>query len=140
MVLIAIVVSRAEAVVLASMLQAAGIIVHTGALYHANTEVISLALGHYRLTVPESQYRDASRIVADTFARSEFRFSKGLQAAVIKLLLAWIGSSSLFLALGVAAQGPSSLFYMLLAPLYTLTFPVNPQGRSDYFLNLGERD
>jgi hypothetical protein len=78
--------------------------------------------------------------VADTFAGSEFRFSKGLQKAVIKLLLAWIGSSSLILALSVAVQGPSSIFYMLLVPLEAITFPVNPQGRSDYFVTLSESE
>ena len=50
--LLAIIVSRSEALVVVSMLNAAGIIVDVGALQHASVSINPLALGHYRLMVP----------------------------------------------------------------------------------------
>lgn len=140
MVPIAVIVSRSEAVVVASMLSAAGIHVHIEGFHMASVYVNSVALGHYRLTVPERQHEDASRIVADTFAHSEFHFSRGLQKAVIRLLLAWSGSSAIFIAIGFAAVGPSYISAIWPYALGSIiTTPVNPQGRSDYCLALGER-
>jgi hypothetical protein len=135
MVTLAIIVSRSEAIVVASMLDAAGIIVHVGGLHHAGVAVNSVSLGHYRVRVAEFQYDDASRIVAESFAHKEFVFSDGLQTAVIKLLLAWLGTSFAVLLLSVAKWGMSSPLVFAIPFLGMLGTPVNPQGRSDYFLS-----
>jgi hypothetical protein len=131
---LAIIVSRSEAVVVTSLLEAAGMIVNVGALHHASVEINSVALGHYRLTVPEWQHEDASVIVAETFGQSEWQFSEGLQTAVIKLFLAWLGSVTLMASASMAFLGTGGIGYALLWPLSFITVPVNPQGRSDYFL------
>ena len=138
MVLLAIIVSRSEALVVASMLNAAGIIVDVGALQHASASINSLALGHYRLTVPDWQYDDASRIVAPTFVYPEYRFSVGLQTAVIKLLLVKFFADFGAIALAALIPGPVALWSFGLPFFLLAGTPVSPQGRSDYFLS--ERD
>lgn len=138
MVPLAIIVSRSEALVVASMLQAAGIIVTVGALHHASVSLNSLALGHYRLVVPDWQHDDASGIVATTFASAEYRFSEGLQTAVIKLLLAKFFADFGAILLAALMPGPVALWTFGLPFLLVLGTPVSPQGRSDYFLS--ERD
>jgi hypothetical protein len=134
MVLLAIIVSRSEAIVVASMLEAEGIFVHVGGLHHASVQVISVALGHYRISVPVWQYEDASAIVADNFGAAEWQFSQGLQTAVIKLFLAWFGSFVLMAGPSLITAGAGGLAFLFLLPLSFATMPVNPQGRSDYFL------
>ncbi len=135
MVTIAIIVSRSEAIVVASMLEDAGINVCVGGLHHASVQVISVALGHYRVTVPSWQYDEASGIIMQTFAASEWRFSTGLQKSVIKLFLAWLGSFALMAGPSLISISASGLGYLLLLPLSFMSTPVNPQGRSDYFLS-----
>ena len=135
MVPLAIIVSRSEALVVSSMLQAAGIIVDVGALHHASVSVNSLALGHYRLAVPNWQYDDASRIVAPTFAATEYRFSEGLQTAVIKLLLAKFFADFGAIVLAALMPGPVALWTFGLPFLLVFGTPVSLQGRSDYFLS-----
>jgi hypothetical protein len=134
MALLAVIVSRSEALVMVSMLQAAGIDVHVGALHHASVEVNSLALGHYRVSVSRAQYEDASAIVAETFAASEWHFSEGLQTAVIKLILAWMGSISILAGISMFYISTAASGFLWLMPLQLIYFPVNPQGRSDYYL------
>jgi hypothetical protein len=134
MVPLAIIISRSEAVVMASMLEAAGIITHVGALHHASVEINSLALGHYRLMVPEGQHEEASELVAESFAKAEWQFSQGLQTATIRLLLAKFFATFgviLFTAHGPWPVAPSSFAIPFFVFLGT---PVNPQGRSEYFL------
>lgn len=134
LVLLAVLVSRVEAVVLASMLEAAGIDVHVGGLNHASVEVNSLALGGHRLMVPNRQYRDASEIVREAGAGEEcWRFSRGLRRAVLKFLALWVSLNAGIVAMGVWAVGLPP-FYLLATPLAALTVPVNPQGRGDFYL------
>ena len=134
MVLLAIIVSRSEALVVVSMLNAAGIIVDVGALQHASVSINPLALGHYRLMVPDWQYDDASRIVAPTFAHGEYRFCEGLQTAVIKLLLVKFLVDFGAVLLAALLPGPVVLGSFGLPFLLAVGTPVSPQGRSDYFL------
>ena len=134
MVPIAHIVSCSEALVLASMLQAAGIIVTINGERHASAEIISVALGHYLVTVPDWQHEDAASIILQTFAAGEWRFSESLQTAVIKLLLAQLGASFAAILLGVMAPSGASPAAFFLAPWAALGTPVNPQGRSDYYL------
>lgn len=138
MVPLAIIVSRSEALVVASMLQAAGIIVTVGALHHASVSLNSVALGHYRLEVPNWQHDDASRIVAITFAYTEYRFSAGLQTAVIKLLLLKFFADFGAVLLAALMPGPVALWTFGLPLLLVVGTPVSPQGRSDYFLSDGD--
>lgn len=134
MVPIAHIVSRSEALVVASMLDAAGIIVRISGEAHASVSVNSVALGHYLLTVPDWQHDDASQIVAETFAASDWQFSEGLQTAVIKLLLANLDSAYAVLLLTTMKIGLSSPLYLGLPFLMLFSTPANPQGRSDYYL------
>jgi len=133
MVTIAIVVSRVEALVLISVLEAEGILVFAGAIHHASVEVISLGLGGHRLWVPASQWREASAILRETGADRDWQFSWGLQRAVLRFLALWMGVYAAVVAWGVAA-GAASLWAMVGIPLSALTVPVNPQGRGDFYL------
>ena len=135
MVPLAIIVSRSEALIVASMLQAAGIIVSVGALHHASISLNSLALGHYRLEVPNWQHDDASRIVATTFTDTEYRFSPGLHTAVIKLLLVKFFADFGAVLLAALLPVPVALWSFGLPFLLLVGTPVSPQGRSDYFLS-----
>ena len=65
MVVVAALVSRVEALVTASMLEAAGIMVHVGGAWHASVKVNSLALGGHRLWIPASQHEAASAILLE---------------------------------------------------------------------------
>ncbi len=134
MVPIAHIVSRSETLVVASMLEAAGIIVRISGEGHASVSVNSVALGHYQLTVPDWQHDDASRIIAETFAASDWQFSEGLRTAVIKLLLANLGSAYAVLLLTAMKIGLSTPLYLGLPFLMLFSTPTNPQGRSDYYL------
>jgi hypothetical protein len=134
MVPIACVVSKVEALVIVSMLNAAGIIVRIGAEHHASVDPISIALGNYWLTVPDWQYQDASNILAATFAAEEHAFSEGLQTAVIRLLIIWLASLFVVAGVSVALSYEARWRDAFFVPLMMWPVPVNPQGRSDYFL------
>jgi hypothetical protein len=138
MVPIANAVSRNEALVLVSMLNAAGMIVRMNADQHSAIDPMSLAFGGYSITVPDWQHADASAIITDTFVKAGYQFSAGAQSAVIKLILAWIGSLLLFGTIGLLVADDGSQTDWAMLPLIGLSFPfsvpVNPQGPSDYFL------
>jgi hypothetical protein len=140
MVPLAIIVSRSEAVVIASMLEAAGIIANVGGIHHASVSINSLALGHYHLTVPDWQYDDASHIVAASFANTEYRFSEGLQTAVIKLVLVKFFAEFCAVFLAALMPGPVVLWSFGLPFLLVFETPVPAQARSDYFLSDNDRD
>jgi hypothetical protein len=135
MVPIAHVVSRSEASVIASMLDAAGILSRTSADRHASVDPMSIAFGSYLITVPDWQHEDASAILSATFAVGEFSFSEGLQTAVIKLLLAWVCSVTIVAGISLILSEETSVKDVFLLPFAILTVPVNPQGRSDYYLS-----
>lgn len=133
MVIVAALVSRVEALVVASMLEAAGIQVMVGGAEHAAVEVNSLALGGHRLWVPASHHEAASAILREVFGQGMWEFSPGLQRAVIRFAVAWVGLWATS-ALAWSALGQASIMWVLAAPLSALTIPVNPQGRGDYYL------
>ena len=137
---IAIIVSRSEALVIASMLDAAGIIVHVGGEYHASVQVNSIALGGYRLGVPAWQHADASQILSETFANGVYNFSIGLQAAVIRLMLAVVGSAFFVIGATWLISGIRPPAELMAFPLAVISIPVNPQGTSDYYLSQTEND
>jgi hypothetical protein len=133
LVLLAAFVSRIEALVVVSMLEAAGIHVHAGGIHHASVSVNSLTLGGHRLRVPATQHVVASAILLEVFDEEEWGFSYGLRRAVLKFLGLWLGI--LGATMGVAfASAAVPLGFMLMVPFAVLSVPVNPQGRGDYFL------
>lgn len=133
MVTVAALVSRVEALVVASMLQAAGILVHVGGSAHASVANNSLALGGHRLWVPASQYVDASRILVEVLGEEEWGFSYGLQRAVIRVTAAWASISVIVFAAGLWF-GVVMWWQLATLPLSALGLPVNPQGRGDFYL------
>lgn len=71
MVPIARILGRGEALTVAAMLDAAGIIVHVGGEYYASVSADIVAICGFRLTVPAWQYDDASDILRDVMANPE---------------------------------------------------------------------
>ena len=61
--------------VVASLLDAAGIAVHIGGFNHGSVSICQLALGGFKLTVPEFQRADASRVITSTPGFGEDIFS-----------------------------------------------------------------
>lgn len=133
MVIIAIVVSRVEAAVLVSMLEAEGILALAGGIHHASVEVNSLALGGHRIWVPASQHELASAVLREAGADRDWQFSKGLQRAVARFLALWIALYGSVVALGVLSSAVSA-WWLVGAPLSGLIVPVNPQSRGDFYL------
>lgn len=133
MVTVAALVSRVEALVVASMLEAGGILVCVGGAGHASAEINSLALGGHRIWVPASQHRAASALLREVLGEEEWGFSPGLRRAVLRVLAVWAGPAVLTyaMALWMGVIGPA---YLALAPLSVLLLPVQPQGRGDYYL------
>ena len=137
MVTIAIVVSRVEAAVLVSLLEAGGIPAIAGGVHHASVEVNSLALGGHRIWVPASRWVEASAIFREAGADREWHFSKGLQRAVLRFLALWVGLNGGIVAF-FAAGGAFLPWTLWAIPLSVLSVPVNPQGRCEYYLAAGE--
>ena len=133
MVIVAILVSRVEAMVTASMLRAAGIDVCVGANHHASVEVNSLLLGSHRLWIPACQLEQASAVIRRAGLEGNWQFSRGLQRAVLRFLAIWMGSH-LVLILPYVLSGLLPITVIAILPVSALTVPVNPQGRGDYYL------
>jgi len=132
MVIIAIVVSRVEALVLVSVLEAAGILVAAGGVHHASVEVNSLALGGHRLWVPAAQWAEASAILREAGADRDQEFCPGVRRAVLRFLALWLGIYGATAALvAPASDYPLSL---LASIPFAAIVPVNPQGRGDFYL------
>ncbi|MEO9634290.1 MAG: hypothetical protein ABJF89_03465 [Parasphingorhabdus sp.] len=138
MIPIAIINSRSETMVVASLLDAAGILVHIGGYNHGSVSICPLALGGFRLTVPAFQHAQASAIIVDTPGFGEFNYSYGLRRAVVKFLLLWIGLVVL-LSIPKILYDPEFLLPNLgIIPMSVVGIPVNPQGYSEYFLRRNE--
>ncbi len=136
MVSLATIISRSEALVVVSMLEAAGIITSVGGLNHASAELNSTALGHYRLSVPSWQYEDASAILWETsFATGPYIFSEALRRAVLRLLCAKLAAQFSVIALTMFTTGLGSTWLFVPPFDVLLDTPVNPQGRSEYYLS-----
>jgi hypothetical protein len=136
MVPLATIISRSEALVVVSMLEAAGIIAVVGCLHHASAELNSTALGHYRLSVPGWQYDDATAILRNTsFVTEPYVFSAGLRGAVVRLLCAKLAAQFSAIAVTMFATGLGSPWIAIIPFAYLLDTPVNPQGRSEYYLD-----
>jgi hypothetical protein len=137
---IAHLISRSEALVVASMLDAAGIIAHIGGENHASVEINSIALGGYRITVPEWQHFSASNILENTFANMDRPFSEGLQTAIIRFLLIWFGSFCIWITPFAFLNGINPLSVYPYGLLGVIGVPVSPQGIGDYYLSEADID
>lgn len=135
MVPIAILLGRSEALTVAAMLDAAGIIVHVGGEHHTSVMANIIALGGFRLTVPAWQHAEASGVIAGMLGSPAPEFSRHMQRAIGRLVLAIIGSVAVFVLPYAAIWGAKGLLVILASPLFMLGIPVNPQGRGDYFLS-----
>lgn len=133
MVIVAALVSRVEALVVASMLEAGGVQVCVGGAAHASVEVNSLVLGGHRLWVPASQHRLASDLIFEVLGQDEWSFSYGARRAVLRAAAFWTGFTAL-VTLIPWAFGSGPFAAILLSPLGVIGMPVNPQGRGDYYL------
>ena len=142
-VLLANIVSRSEALVVRALLEQHGVITHLGGEYHASVEVIPLALGGFRLTVPKSQYVFASQVLRDSYCEKEWIFSYGLRRAVFRLWAMWaIVVFFSFLAVEAVSTETEEGSFGGLAIFFlgAVSFPVNPQGRSDYYLSSSDTE
>ena len=134
MVPIAILLGRGEALTVAAMLDAAGIIVHVGGEYHSSVTPFIVAIGGFRLTVPAWQHEDASIVIDAMLTEPEAPPSMQPRRAVGRLVAAMVGSVLLVSLPYALAFGIKALLPVLLTPTFMLGIPVNPQGRGDYFL------
>ncbi|MCR2834462.1 hypothetical protein [Parerythrobacter lacustris] len=132
--LVAIVVSRVEAAVLVSMIEANGIHVHIGGFWHASVEVNSLALGGHRLYVAAGEHAAASELLREAGVEASWSFSYGARRAVLRFLALPLSIAGLTIGAGIAA-GALPFWVLLQVPFAVLGVPVNPQGRPDYFLS-----
>ena len=132
-VVLAILTSRAEALVLASMLEAAEIQVSLDGEYHASVDPISVALGGHRLRVPRWQHEAASALVRELELPAQPVSYRGGQQAVIRLLAVYLGTV-MFWALPAMVAGllPWSMVPAFL--LQPLGIPVDLRSRPDWYL------
>ncbi|MGQ3100330.1 MAG: hypothetical protein ACT6Q5_03920 [Sphingopyxis solisilvae] len=140
MVPIAHILGRGEALTVAAMLDAAGIIVHLGGEHYTSVSPHVLAIGGFCLTVPAWQHQDASEVLAEMLAEPDPPPSSWIRRAIRRLGLAWAGTVAMISAPWVAMTGFTALIPVLLSPLFLLTVPVNPQGRGDYYLFTAQTD
>ncbi|MFZ1744238.1 MAG: hypothetical protein WAT93_15430 [Pontixanthobacter sp.] len=136
---IAILVSRVEALCLVSMLEDNGILVHVDGLNHASVEFISLALGGHRISVSQHDYDKASALIRETGAADNWEFSFDHRKAVIRMLCLW-GGIQCVAAFWALMASLASVWSWVFLPLSILAMPINPQGRGDYFLSAQTAD
>lgn len=136
MVDIARIVSPPEAMVLASRLDAAGIVCHVGGWRHHGVEINSLALGGFAVRVPSSQHAPASALIRDYLAQPVSAEAFCAQRRRILRLIALI--ALLFSVPGVAialvfkSQAMAANVFGFAA--FPLFMPVPPAGRGSYSL------
>lgn len=130
---VAIAVSRVEAVVLASMLRGYGILVHVSGDAHASIEVNSLALGAHRLMVPQDDYGVASDILRALPLEQERFPIPAVRKAILRVAGFWVGIHLPWVLLG-AWLGAVPVWASILFVVDLAIIPVNPQGRTDFYL------
>ncbi len=140
MVPIAILLGRGEALTVAAMLDAAGIIVHVGGEYYASVSAEVVAIGGFRLTVPVWQQGDASAVIAAMLSEPAPAVSMQSRRAIGRLVTAITASVTVLSLPYVMALGFKAMLAVLLAPTFMLGIPVNVQGRGDYYLAITGSD
>ncbi len=133
MALIAVFVSRFEAIQIASMLRGYGIRAWVDGEAHAATEYISMALGGHRLTVFRGDHSCASEILRQAGALENETDPFGPRLALI-LLVAGVAAWTSVMIASFIAMAQLSLAWVLAIPLSLYSVPVEPKGRADYFL------
>ena len=136
MVEIARIVSPPEAMVLASRLDAAGIVCHVGGWRHHGVEINSLALGGFAVRVPQDQAGAASDLIRDYLAQPVSAEAMFAQRRRILRFMAMI--FFLFTIPGVAIAlifkpQPVAANVLGFAAL-PLFITVPPAGRASYYL------
>lgn len=133
LVVIAILVSRVEALCFVSMLGSHGIMTHLDGSGHASVEINSLVLGGHRVRVAKADYEAASSLIREVGADKSWQFSDGLRRAILRLIMVWaaVFVAPLTIFSFVEWRGPLTVI-LPFASIYTL--PVNPQGRGDFYL------
>lgn len=135
LVTVSIAVSRAEALVVASMLEGYGIRVHIGGDRQGSTEYWSLAYGGYRLWISEDDHEAASEIIRQSGALEQSELRKGPRPALVRFIAVWLAIKlALFFAAGASATETAPPYVLPAIVLESFMIPVNPQGRADYFL------
>jgi len=133
MVQLAVLVSRPEALVVASMLEANGVPVFVGASAHASVSINSLALGGHALWIPACEHYAATKLLIEVLDDDEWGFSFGLRRAVLRFIGFWSGLNAA-ITLPFVITGALPAAALLAVPLSLLSVPVNPQARGDYYL------
>ncbi|MEO9461818.1 MAG: hypothetical protein ABJ242_03690 [Marinomonas sp.] len=133
MVLLAIYVSRFEAIEAACMLRGYGLLVSLDGEAHAATEYISLALGGHRLRVAKADYETASEILRQCGAETDTREIRP-PTRVLKWLVGLAVTAYSAFIVPTVIFGAAPAYYLLQIPAGIYTLPVNPQGRPEYFL------
>lgn len=135
LVTVSIAVSRAEAVVVASMLEGYGIPVHIGGYAQGTTEYWSHVFGGYRLWISEDDHEAASQIIRQSGALDDISMRKWPRKALVQLILFWaiLKGGAILGAFSLQGITPPIQLYGLMA-VEVFNLPVNPQGKADYFL------
>lgn len=138
MVEIARIVSPPEAMVLASRLDAAGIVCHVGGWRHHSVEINCLALGGFAIRVPSAHHAPASALICDylaqpvsaaAFCAQRRRILRFMAAIALLFSLPGITLTLIFKSQAMAAN----VFGFAAFPLF---MPVPPAGRASYNLRL----
>jgi hypothetical protein len=140
MVPIARLLGRGEALTVAAMLDAAGIIVHVGGEYYTSVSPDIIAIGGFRLTVPVWQHADAARLLADMLAEPEPEPNGHMRRALGRFAMATMGWMGVAVLPYIGGLGLNALALVLLSPTSIILLPVSPQGRGDYYLSIARAD
>lgn len=132
MVVLAIFVSRFEAISCASLLRAYGFHVSLDGEHHASVEFNSMALGGHRLRVAKADLEAASQIMRDTNWLDD-RVLAAPNSALLMMVGCVLLSSLAFFG-WLTIKGSVTPFSLLLAPVMVYQLPVDPKGRPDFFL------
>lgn len=133
MVLLAIFLSRFEAVEIASMLRGYGIFASMDGEFYTSTIYESLAYGGYRLRVQAEDHLAASDILREAGGPGRQLFRTKPRPILLWFAGIWGG---LFGAIGLL--GGSGVLAGLWALSAALGIPVDPKCRADYFLSQRE--
>ncbi len=133
MVPIAHILGRGEALTVAAMLDAAGIIVHVGSEHYTSVAPDLIAVGGLRLTVPAWQFDDASLVLSEMLAAPAPVPNDYTVRALGRFALATIGFVGAIAIPYAFLLGMKSFLAILYTPLLLLQVPANVQGRSEYY-------
>lgn len=140
LVVIAILVSRVEALCFVSMLGSHGFMTHLDGSSHASVEINSLVLGGHRVRVAEADYEAASSLIREVGADKNWQFSEGLRRAVLRLIIVWAAVFVAPFTFTIFSSVESRSLLTVILPFASIfTLPVNPQGHGDFYL-AAERD